>query len=131
MYSMPVIVAPAAAVATGSCQTSVRLREVSGLALGEGLGDLGRACASGARTTPSPLIGRLRRRRGGRAAGPAGAGRRVVQVGGDLRLADRDPRQSAVAAARAYVLVISLISVASNRAVGAWFLQATDCEAPA
>ena len=31
MYSMPVIVAPAAAVGTGSCQTSVRLRVVSGL----------------------------------------------------------------------------------------------------
>ena len=31
MYSMPVIVAPAAAVGTGSCQTRVRLREVSGL----------------------------------------------------------------------------------------------------
>ena len=31
MYSMPVIVAPAAAVGTGSCQTRVRLRLVSGL----------------------------------------------------------------------------------------------------
>ena len=31
MYSMPVIVAPAAAVGTGSCQTRVRLRVVSGL----------------------------------------------------------------------------------------------------
>ena len=42
MYSMPVIVAPAAAVGTGSCQTRVRLRLVSGLSLGEGLGDVGR-----------------------------------------------------------------------------------------
>jgi len=31
MYSMPLIVAPAAAVGTGSCQTRVRLRLVSGL----------------------------------------------------------------------------------------------------
>ena len=31
MYSSPVIVAPAAAVGTGSCQTRVRLRVVSGL----------------------------------------------------------------------------------------------------
>ncbi len=31
MYSIPVIVAPAAAVGTGSCQVSVRVRVVSGL----------------------------------------------------------------------------------------------------
>jgi hypothetical protein len=44
---MPVIVAPAAAVGTGSCQTRVRLREASGFGGGEGLCQLGRGSFGG------------------------------------------------------------------------------------
>ncbi len=43
MYSIPVIVAPAAAVGTGSCQTRVRVRELLRVGGGEGLRDLRRA----------------------------------------------------------------------------------------
>jgi hypothetical protein len=46
MYSMPVIVAPAAAVGTGSCQTMVRLRLVSGLTSAN-------ACATSTAVSPS------------------------------------------------------------------------------
>ncbi len=51
MYSMPVIVAPAAAVGTGSCQTRVRLREVSGVEAAKASATSA-AVASPARTTP-------------------------------------------------------------------------------
>ena len=84
MYSSPLIVAPAAAVGTGSCQTTVRLRL-----------DAGSASANAAETSsavPSGIaINAVRRAR----AGPVGdlpALGGVVKVGGDLGLADRDPR---------------------------------------
>ncbi|MGV1049265.1 MAG: hypothetical protein ACOYD4_12170 [Solirubrobacterales bacterium] len=54
MYSMPVIVAPAAAVATGSCQTSSRRREVSGLEAANAAATSA-ALPSLASTAPSPL----------------------------------------------------------------------------
>ena len=92
MYSIPVIVAPAAAVATGSCQTRVRLRELSGLGGGEGLGDLGRGALG--RGDDAVVAHRpLHRRASSAAAARPLRLRRVVQVGGDLRLADRDPRR--------------------------------------
>ncbi len=72
MYSMPVIVAPAAAVATGSCQIRVRLREVSGLETAKASAT-STAVASPASTTPSSLIGRRpawHRRRGSWEARP-------------------------------------------------------------
>ena len=70
MYSMPVIVAPAAAVATGSCQTRVRLREVSGLVAAKASATSA-AVESPTRTTPTSLIERRSgaprtRRRAGR-----------------------------------------------------------------
>ncbi len=73
MYSIPVIVAPAAAVATGSCQTRVRLREVSGLEAAKASATSA-AVPSGARTTPSSLTGRRAWRAGQlpRRARPAG-----------------------------------------------------------
>ena len=100
----PVIVAPAAAVATGSCQTRVRLREVSGLEAAKASATSA-AVPSAATTTPSSLTGR--RPAGGDRRRPARR-RRVVQVGGDLGLADRDPRGLG-AAGGAYVWWISLI----------------------
>ena len=74
----PVIVAPAAAVGTGSCQTRVRLREVSGL-------DAANASAtSAAVASPAddavgahrPLRRRGAARRRGRRGSPGSAGRR-------------------------------------------------------
>ena len=70
MYSMPVIVAPAAAVGTGSCQTRVRLRLVSGLSSANASATLDGASARG-----SQLIGAVPHRRGLRAR-PAPPGRR-------------------------------------------------------
>jgi hypothetical protein len=77
MYSMPVIVAPAAAVGTGSCQTRVRLRLVSGL-------DSAKASAASTAVPPSaatpssltwPLPAQARRRPApGRAGWPDRAG---------------------------------------------------------
>jgi hypothetical protein len=55
MYSIPLIVAPAAAVGTGSCQTRVRLREPSGLEAAKASASSA-AVPSGAVTIPSPLI---------------------------------------------------------------------------
>ena len=73
MYSMPVIVAPAAAVATGSCQTRVRLREVSGLEAAKASATSA-AVPSAAVTTP---FGAHRPLRAGRRRPRAGlAGRR-------------------------------------------------------
>jgi hypothetical protein len=80
MYSIPVIVAPAAAVGTGSCQTRVRLRLVSGL-------DSANASAASTAVAPFPAPTGCRQ-----ASVALAAIRRVMQVGGDLRLADRDPR---------------------------------------
>jgi hypothetical protein len=70
MYSMPLIVAPAAAVGSGSCQTRVRLRELSGLEAANASADSA-ALPSGAVTTPSPLTGP-----------GASASRRCAAVGG-------------------------------------------------
>jgi hypothetical protein len=63
MYSMPVIVAPAAAVGTGSCQTRVWLRELSG-SLAAKASATSAADPSGAVTKPfsltaPPASGRL------------------------------------------------------------------------
>ena len=70
MYSMPVIVAPAAAVGTGSCQTRVRLRLVSGL-------DSAKASAASTAVPPSAatLIGAHRRAPRAPAAAPRAAAR--------------------------------------------------------
>jgi hypothetical protein len=73
MYSIPLIVAPAAAVGTGSCQTSLRSRLLSGS-----------ASARPARRRPRSLS--LLELRG------------VDEVGGDLGLGYRDPLQLAQAA---------------------------------
>ena len=54
MYSIPVIVAPAAAVGTGSCQTRVRLRELSGSVAAKASATSA-ALPSGAVTTPFSL----------------------------------------------------------------------------
>ena len=90
----------------------------------ERLGDVGRG-RSPARTTPSALTGRrLARRRRRRLRRRARLRGRVVQVGGDLRLADRDARR--LAAVAVPVSGISLIGRLRS-ARGAWFRQATDC----
>ena len=72
MYSMPLIVAPAAAVGSGSCQTSVRVR----VACGVELGGKGFGAASTAAAGKASLTG------GGRRLGTRGrnqAGRRVAE----------------------------------------------------